>query len=257
MCTRPGPFETLPGGSYIRCMQRRSAVPVPEEVIRLRVNGGTLATWSGSPEALDALAVGRLLATGVLRSRADLLGLEVRRSGAIHEMAVALRPEAAATGAAEAAHRREHGCGLRFLLDCRRDLLPARAAHAAEPPLDAFPGLFRALFDASSASGHHAAGLSDGRVLIHVHSEVGRHNAVDKVLGAAWLAGNDAGAHGLVITSRISGEIAEKAARGGVAWVASRSVPTTLAVAIAAAARLPLIARAASAEARVVREGET
>ena len=49
----------------------------------------------------------------------------------------------------------------------------------------------------------------------------------------------------------ISGGIAEKAARAGLAWVASRSVPTTLAVEIAAAAGLPIVARAAGKDARV------
>jgi FdhD protein len=80
---------------------------------------------------------------------------------------------------------------------------------------------------------------------------VGRHNGVDKAIGAALLAGADLGALGLLTTARISGEIAEKAARAGVAWVASRSVPTTLAVELAATAGLPLVARAGSPDARV------
>ena len=48
----------------------------------------------------------------------------------------------------------------------------------------------------------------------------------------------------LLVTSRISGEIALKAGRAGLAWIASRSIPTTLALRIAQAASIPLVGRA-------------
>ncbi|NIP78675.1 MAG: sulfurtransferase FdhD, partial [Gemmatimonadetes bacterium] len=86
--------------------------------------------------------------------------------------------------------------------------------------------------------------------------EVGRHNGVDKTIGSALLAGSTLTTLGLLTTARISGEIAEKAARAGLAWVASRSVPTTLAVEIAAAAGLPLVARAPGKDVRVFRPGD-
>jgi FdhD protein len=80
---------------------------------------------------------------------------------------------------------------------------------------------------------------------------VGRHNGADKAIGGALLAGSALRGLGLMTSARISGEIAEKAARAGLAWVASRSVPTTMAVEIASAAGIPLIARAAARDARV------
>ncbi len=133
-------------------------------------------------------------------------------------------------------------------MDCRPDLLPQRDPRRA-PPLDRFPELFRELFDRSpsreTTGGHHTTALARDRRLVHVHEEIGRHNAVDKVIGAAFLAGDPLERLGLVTTARISGEIAEKAARAGLAWIASRSVPTTLAVAIARTAGLPIVARAA------------
>jgi FdhD protein len=73
---------------------------------------------------------------------------------------------------------------------------------------------------------------------------VGRHNAVDRALGAAFLAGDGPQGCGLVLSARISGQMAMVAARAGIAWIASRSVPTRLALEIARAAGLPLIARA-------------
>jgi FdhD protein len=129
----------------------------------------------------------------------------------------------------------------------------------AVPAIEAFPDLFRELFERSpsrrTTGGHHTAALCDGVRLLHDHEEVGRHNAVDKAIGGAILAGDDRTALGLVTTARISAEIAEKAARSRLAWIASRSVPTTMAVEIARAAGLAIIARAAGREAKVFDAG--
>jgi FdhD protein len=234
---------------------QRTVSAVPEEVIRLRVNGEPVATWSASPTALEALAAGRLLAQGFVRSAADLRAVRVIREDGGHTLDADVEPDAAERGLADRSHQRQHGCGLRFLITCAPDRVPPRPGLAAAPDPGVFPALFRELFDRSPSrkdtGGHHTAALSDGVRLLHVHEEVGRHNGVDKVLGAALLDGTDLASYGLLTTARISGEIAEKAARAGVAWVASRSVPTTLAVEIAAAAGLVLVARAASPDARL------
>jgi FdhD protein len=237
----------------------RTVAAVPEEVVRLRVNGQAIATWSCSPAALEALCAGRLLTMGFLRSAADLMAVRVSRDAGGYSLDADVEPEAAERGLDDHRHRREHGCGLRFLVACRPDRLPPRTGQAHPPAAGVLPELVRQLFDRSparkDAGGHHTAALSDGVGIIHVHEEVGRHNGVDKVLGAALLAGTDFRAHGLLTTARISGEIAEKAARAGVAWVASRSVPTTLAVEVAGAAGVLLVGRAASPAARVFGAG--
>jgi FdhD protein len=97
----------------------------------------------------------------------------------------------------------------------------------------------------------HAAALTDGEQILFAIDEVGRHNAVDKVIGQAILAGTPTTGLGLILTARISGEIALKAARAGLGWIASRSIPTTLALEIAELAELPLLARATGREARL------
>lgn len=244
---------------------KRNVTAVPEEVVGLRVNDRAVATWSCSPVALEALAAGRLLTLGYVRSVADLLSVRVAAGGGTRVIDAAVRPDAEAAGREDDDHRRSHGCGLRFLIDCRPDRLPAGpaartgAGWAAVQDMESFPALFRELFEHSPSrkdgGGHHTAAVSDGNGLLHVYEEVGRHNGADKALGAAFLDGLDLGALGLLTTARISGEMAEKAARAGLAWVASRSVPTTLAVAIAGSAGIPLVARAASPDARVFAPG--
>lgn len=233
----------------------RDVVAVPEQAVRLTVNGLRVATWTCTPTALEALAAGQLLARGFIREAAHILTLRVREpeDGTVG-IDVEVPAGHMAAGEAEADHRSEHGCGPRFLLDCRPELIGRGSAPQAPDP-SIFHALFRDLFDRSAthrgSGGHHTAALSDGAGLAHLHEEVGRHNAVDKVIGAALLEDADRARLGLVTTARISGEIAAKAARAGLAWIASRSVPTTLAVEIAAAAGISIIARAPSAEARV------
>jgi FdhD protein len=221
------------------------------------VNGQNVATWTCSPVGLAALGAGRLVALGFIRSAGELGELRVGRTDGIHTLDARVAEESAARGRDDAAHRQEHGCGLRFLVDCRPERIARRGPAPPAPPAPptVFPDLFRDLFDRSparkEAGGHHTAALCDGDRLVYVHEEVGRHNGVDKVIGEAILAGLALPSHGLLTTARISGAIMASAAQAGLAWVASRSVPTTLALEIAAVAGIPTLARAASPEARL------
>lgn len=237
----------------------RTTEPVPEEPIRLLANDVAVGTWTASPRGLEALGAGRLMSLGYIRGPGDLLDTRVLAPAdtgdGIHRIEVTIPTERVAVGVEERDHRAWHGCGLRYLLDCRPDLLPERDDVLPVPDLEAFPELFRELFDRSpsrkTTGGHHTTALTDGAVLVHLYEVIGRHNGADKAIGGALLAADDLRSLGLVTTARISAQIAEKAARAGVAWVASRSVPTTLAVEFAAAAGMPVIARAAGQEVRV------
>jgi FdhD protein len=88
--------------------------------------------------------------------------------------------------------------------------------------------------------------LTDGTALLHHAEDIGRHNAVDKVIGAALLARRPVAGLALLVTGRISAELAFKGARAGVAWIATPSVPSTLAQTIAQRAGMTLVGRAVS-----------
>lgn len=237
----------------------RITEPVPEEPVRLLANDVAISTWTASPRGLEPLGAGRLMSLGYVRGAGDILDTEVtppdEADEGVWRIDVTIPKERVAVGVEERDHRAWNGCGLRHLLDCRPDLLPERDEVLPVPDLDVLPELFRELFDRSpsrkTTGGHHTTALTDGEILVHLFEVIGRHNGTDKAIGSALLAADDLRGLGMLTTARISGQIAEKAARAGLAWIASRSVPTTLAVEIADAAGLPLIARAAGKEVRV------
>lgn len=221
---------------------------VEEVPVWLQVNGRDAVTWMCTPELLEELAVGWLHGEGYV-DRAD----EVK-----------LRPCATDLGfwaevapdrvAAVAAERRSpvlaSGCGAvsTFLADPAA-IVPAPPRGEA-PPVETMRLLFKTLFGRGEryrdTGGIHAASLTDGTSLISHAEDIGRHNAVDKAIGIALLAGIRPAGLGLLVTGRISAELAFKAARAGVVWVATPSVPSTLAVEIARRTGMVLVGRAVS-----------
>lgn len=220
----------------------KTAEPVAEIPFWLEVNDRRVATWTCSPGAYRELALGRLVAEGYIGPIGPPPELDLVDDGWAAGVRVGLPEADVARAEAERRHRQEHGCGVLHFATC--DPAALRMGRTGVPEGD-WPGLFAVLYgDDQSGSGLHAAALSDGEVLKHRMEEVGRHNAVDKVVGAARLAGEPLAGLGLVISARISGDMALKASRAGLSWIVTRSVPTTLALTIAGSAGLAILARA-------------
>jgi formate dehydrogenase accessory protein FdhD len=198
---------------------------VDETIARLVANGVPFFEWRCTPVDLDALVIGRLYIEGLIDNAmaiVDALEIGTTDDGAIEiRMNAPLRAE------------------------------NSRRARGAEPVPDVagFTELFRMLFttvdERHESGGMHAAALAAGGKIAFQSEDVGRHNAVDKVVGMALLAGADPRGYGMIVSARVSGEIARKAAQAGITWLASRSIPTTMAVRIAREAGMPLIGRAA------------
>ena len=229
-------------------MLAESAV-VEEMPVWLEVNGAPAVTWMCTPDQLEELATGWLHGEGYIESLDDLVKL--RPCAPDLGFWAEVKPERVAAVKGENRKRvLASGCGAvsTFLAD------PHQVAHAparGEPPApERLRALFKELFGRgeryNETGGIHAAALTDDERLLFHAEDIGRHNAVDKVVGAAVLAREPITGRGLLVTGRISAELAYKAARAGLAYVATPSVPSTLALTIARRTGIVLVGRAVS-----------
>jgi FdhD protein len=226
-----------------------ASAAVEEWPVWLEVNGEPAVTWMCTPDQLEELAAGWLHGEGYITSADDLLKL--RPCAPDLGFWAEVRPDGVARVKAENRRRvLASGCGAvtTLLADphAQRRLPP----RGAPPPAERLRVLFKELFASgrryNETGGIHAAALTDGERLLFHAEDIGRHNAVDKVIGAAVLARAPIAGHGLLVTGRISAELAFKGARAGLDWVATPSVPSTLALTVAATAGMTLVGRAVS-----------
>jgi FdhD protein len=78
--------------------------------------------------------------------------------------------------------------------------------------------------------GTHSAALSNGRAVLFFTEDIGRHNAVDKAIGKAFLEKIDFNSLYLMLSGRMSGEIVKKSYFSGIRTIVSRAAPTSLAI---------------------------
>ncbi|HMA46520.1 MAG TPA: formate dehydrogenase accessory sulfurtransferase FdhD [Frankiaceae bacterium] len=229
---------------------------VEESPVWLEVNGKPAVTWMCTPQQLEELCVGWLHGEGYIRSMADLRSLRPCPTDLGFWAEVA--DEAVAQVAADERRRvLASGCGAVSVALADPASLPMRPARGEPPRVETTRALFKEMFHRGrlyeETGGIHAAALTDGSALLQHAEDIGRHNAVDKVIGGALLKSGGLDGLGLLVTGRISAELAFKAARAGIVWVATPSVPSTLAQAIARRAGVILVGRAVSPHPQVHR----
>jgi formate dehydrogenase accessory protein FdhD len=211
---------------------------VIEEIpVALLYNDLSFAVMMTTPADLEDFALGFAICEGIVGSAEEFSLVDIVRSDdgiALHAAIPQLEGRSGCglcgTSSLQAAMRpaRKVGIGPRLGADRIHDGL---ARLAQRQPLNARSG------------GVHAAGFVDGEHLL-VREDVGRHNAVDKLIGAMLRSAphSDPDDGFLAITSRASYEIVHKAANAGIAVVAALSAPTDLAIRHAEAAGITLIA---------------
>jgi FdhD protein len=237
-----------------------ASAAVEEVPVWLEVNGEPAVTWMCTPDQLEELAVGWLHGEGYLDAIDDLVRLRPCAS----DLGFWADVPPARVAAVRGQTRRRvlaSGCGAVSLYLADPHTAPAAPPPGEPPAAESLRALFKELFRRgqryNETGGIHAAALADGDALLFHAEDIGRHNAVDKVIGAALLARRPVTGLGLLVTGRISAELAAKAGRAALGWVATPSVPSTLALAIARRAGLTLVGRAVSGTPHVHRPAAT
>ncbi|TQS71417.1 formate dehydrogenase accessory sulfurtransferase FdhD [Rhodobacteraceae bacterium] len=230
-------------------------VLIDEVPVALVFDGVTQAVMMASPLDLHDFQRGFAYSEGLITATEDLRDVDCLELPEGIEVRGWLAPGA---GEAFRARRRAMAgpvgcglCGIDSLREARR-ALPAPAAVAGPPvtPDDA-PAALDALRDVQHLQdltrSCHAAGLwSPAQGLLMMREDVGRHNALDKLIGAGLAAGLDPAQFAIVMTSRLSVDLVQKAAVWGAKCLIAPSAPTALAVSEAECAGLQIVARARS-----------
>ncbi|MDB5375062.1 MAG: fdhD [Belnapia sp.] len=222
---------------------------VAEEVaVAFTCRGVTHAVMMATPAALEDFAVGFCLTEGIIERPADLLGVEVvpRPQG----IELRLDLDEARVAMLWARHRRMAGpmgcglCGIESLeaamrsVPAVRSTLRLRAMEIAQ----AVEALSRAQALHRLTHSMHAAGFwYPGEGLLALREDVGRHNAFDKLAGALAGCGKEAARGAVVLTSRVSVDLVQKAASVGVPVLVAISAPTALAIRTAEASGITLV----------------
>lgn len=229
---------------------RESERVLPEEIpVALTYDRVTFAVMMASPVNLYEFALGFSISEGIIRGAEDITDFEL----VVLPLGIECRMSLVASQQEVLISRRRHiagpaGCGLCGMDSLAEALRPiervvSEFAIAPETIAWAIAQLSTLQTLNRETRGVHAAGLFDpARGDFMIYEDVGRHNALDKLIGAARLAGKDASAAVVILTSRLSIELIQKTARMGCAILVAVSVPTARAVREAEAAGITLIA---------------
>jgi FdhD protein len=221
---------------------------VAEEVpVAFEYNGIAHTVMLATPADLEDFALGFSLSEGLVERRSDLYDVEVEESS----VGITLKIEIAAESFHRLKERRRSlagrtGCGLcgaESLNQVMRELAPVAAGPGL--PLAALCEGMRRLPERQilqqlTGAVHAACRIDPDGSVSHLREDVGRHNALDKTLGSLARSGVRPGG-GLIITSRASFEMVQKAAALGYGVLAAVSAPTAAAVRLAEKLDLTLI----------------
>jgi FdhD protein len=226
-----------------------------EEPLEMRSGRQRLGVTLRTPGNDCELVAGFLFTEGIVSKREEILSIEApgdsaqRRANNNNVVRVRLKPRArlSAVGARKFSAGSACGiCGKESIAQVRRrGIRPPESQSRFDPAmLCQLPEKLRAtqaIF--GRTGGLHAAALfqSDGEVLV-LREDIGRHNAVDKVIGWALLQGKvPLTGHALLVSGRGGFEIVQKALAGGIPLLASVSAPSSLAVRLARELGLTLV----------------
>jgi len=229
-------------------VEERTEPVVEETPVAVVYNGVPHVVMMATPSDLEDFVLGFSLTEELIRTPADLLSLEIVRYSQGIEIQVTVSPECDAVIAGRTRRLTGRtGCGI-----CGSDSIavvlkeprpvpagtPVRPA-AIQTALEELTG--RQALNAATGAVHAAAWASANGSIELVREDVGRHNALDKLIGAAVKNGVDPATGFVVVTSRASFEMVQKAMILGAPLLAAISGPTGLAVRVAEQSGMTLV----------------
>ena len=223
---------------------------IPEETaLALTYNGGTYAVMMGTPRDLRDFAIGFSLSEGIIQSPEDIDMLDIVDL----DDGIELRMWLAPSRADRLSERRRHiagptGCGLCGIDSIAEAIRPAAivAQGRSFAPREIMTAMQSVAplqqINIETRAVHAAAFWMPARGIVALREDVGRHNALDKLAGAVAQEKVAAGEGMVLLTSRVSVEMVQKAAAMGAPLMVAVSAPTALAVRMADAASITLAA---------------
>ena len=199
----------------------------------LNINGRQVVTLLCTPAELDAMAIGFLLSEGILKDRETLVAAHVDENTFTVSVTLATLPD----DIEDTFHKKTitSGCGrgITFTDTANLKKLPPNRTilTISSTQIQILMKEFRSISKLFlQTGGVHSAALAD-RERIHLFAEdIGRHNAVDKLIGKAFLAEIPVTDKILLTSGRVSGEIMTKVIRNSIPVIISRTAPTCMSI---------------------------
>lgn len=239
----------MQGGSIVNLTEKVSVIKyeggavskledivVKEYPLTIILDGEEFITLLCTPESLEYLAVGFLLSEGIIKGIQDVRSVRVFEDKGIVEVDTVISSDIAKKLYGKRTMTTGCGKGATFYnaadsLSCR--VVTGSYLVSVQDIIELMKTFNKSSELFLSTGGVHSAALCKGKEILLFHEDIGRHNALDKVIGEAAFKSIETGDKILATSGRISSEILVKAAKRSIPIIISRSAPTDLAVSFA------------------------
>lgn len=205
---------------------------VNETELKLAINHKELSSLVCLPDHVEELTAGFLLTSGIINEKNGLKGLNYDREKKIIHIEL---EDNSVIKDMIFSKMRPVGCGTGTLLFAQKNISvsSSRVKIRKEKISELMNEFNRSSEVFRETGGVHSAAISDGQNILVMREDIGRHNAIDKVIGNIYLAQNTINDKIILTSGRMSSEIVLKAVYSGISVIISRSAPTTRAIEIA------------------------
>lgn len=219
-------------------------IVIVESPFTIFLNDEELVTLLCSPQSLEYLAVGFLVSEGIIKAKEEIRGMRVHEEkGYIY---IKLREKSTIVEKLFGKRTITTGCGKGTVFYNVLDSLGSGIVDCLiKLEMEDIMGLVKVFNEKSqlfkNTGGNHSCALCTHKEILMFHEDIGRHNALDKIIGQAFLEDVNMDDKIIITSGRISSEMIIKASKRKVPVIISRSAPTDLSVEIARKLGITLI----------------